>query len=372
MTAEALLAGICSWVEIESHTADVAGVARLGDLVESEYQGLGATTERVPAEGYADHLIARAPWNDGRPGVLILSHLDTVHPKGSLADMPFRVEGDSAFGPGTYDMKGGAYIARHAVGRILAEERQVPVTHLFVSDEEVGSPSSRPLIERLGREAALVLVTEPAREGGRIVTARKGVARYVVTATGRPAHAGSRHQDGRNAITEIARQLVALDALTDYTRGLTVNVGTIAGGTGVNVVPARAAIEVEARVPTLAIAEEFEAVMASLTPHDKEVSLTVTGGLNRPPYEKSPAIAALLDRARGFAAEIGFALDDLSTGGCSDGNFTAPFTTTLDGLGVDGEGAHTDHEQLYVSSLVPRERLLYRLITEGLDTPPSG
>ena len=368
ITSEELLEGIRAWVEIESHTPDVPGVQRLVELVEAEYRALGAETEHVPAEGYGDHLIVRAPWNAGRPGVLVLSHLDTVHPKGSLADMPYRVEGDSAFGPGIYDMKGGAYIARHSIGRLLREEREIPMTHLFVTDEEIGSPSSRPLIEKMAREASLVLVTEPAREGGKIVTARKGVARYVVEAKGRPAHSGSRHEDGRSAIRELARQLLKLDAMTDYARGLTVNVGTFAGGTGVNVVPAFARIEVEARVPTVPIAEEVQAVFDGLTPFDPDVSLKVTGGLNRPPYEKSEAIAVVFERAKGFAAEIGFELKDLATGGCSDGNFTAPITTTLDGLGVDGKGGHTDYEQLYVSSLVPREALLYRLIESSGET----
>lgn len=366
MTSEELLEGIRAWVEIESHTPDLPGVQRLVELVEAEYRALGAVTERFPVEGFGDHLVVRAPWNDGRRGVLVLSHLDTVHPKGTLQDMPFRVEGDIAYGPGIYDMKGGAYCARHAVGRLLKEECEVPITHLFVTDEEVGSPSSRPLIERMAREAAVVFVTEPAREGGKIVTARKGVGRYVVEAKGRASHSGARHQDGRSAIREMAHHVLALEALTDYSTGLTVNVGTFEGGTGVNVVPARARIEIEARVPTLAIAENFEKVMRELTPHDPDVTLTVTGGLNRPPYEKSDAIAALFERAKGYAAEIGFELQDLMTGGCSDGNFTAPITPTLDGLGVDGKGGHTDYEQLYVSSLVPREALLYSLVKNGV------
>jgi glutamate carboxypeptidase len=365
MSAREILDGIRTWVEIESHTADLAGVQAMVAEVEGAYRALGAATERVAGQdGYGDHLIARAPWNGGDPGILILSHLDTVHPKGTLAGMPFRVEGDTAFGPGIYDMKGGAYIAFHALGRFLkgGERAPLPVTHLFMSDEEVGSPTSRPLIERLAGESQLVLVTEPAREGGRIVTARKGVARYDLETFGAASHAGSRHQDGHNAIAEMCRQILKLEAMTDYHSGITVNCGLIGGGTGVNVVPAHCSARVETRLPTMAAAEAMCAAIEGLTPHDPDVRIRVTGGLNRPPYEKTPAIEALFAHAKSLAAEIGFELQDLSTGGCSDGNFTAPIVPTLDGLGVDGQGGHSDHEQLYVSSLEPREALLHRLI----------
>ncbi|HEX5079448.1 MAG TPA: M20 family metallopeptidase [Geminicoccaceae bacterium] len=365
MSAVDILDGIRGWVEIESHTADLAGVQAMVAEVEGAYRALGATTERAPGQnGCGDHLIARAPWNDVSPGFLIVSHLDTVHPKGTLALMPFRVEGDKAFGPGIYDMKGGAYIAFHALGRFLRSGTRPPrpVTHLFLSDEEIGSPTSRPLIERLAAESKVVLVTEPAREGGRIVTARKGVARYDLETFGIASHAGSRHQDGRNAIAEMCRQILKLEAMTDYEAGVTVNVGLVAGGTGVNVVPAHCTARVEARVPIMAAAEAVCAAIEGLAPHDPDVRIAARGGLNRPPYEKSPAIEALFAHAKGLAAEIGFELQDISTGGCSDGNFTAPITPTLDGLGVDGQGGHSDHEQLYVSSLEPRSELLYRLI----------
>ena len=365
MSAAEILEGIRAWVEIESHTADLAGVQAMVAEVEGAYRALGAATEREPGQnGYGDHLIVRAPWNDHRPGILILSHLDTVYPKGTLARMPFRVAGDRAFGPGTYDMKGGAYIAFHALRRFLksGERAPLPVTHLFLSDEEIGSPTSRPLIERLARESKVVLVTEPAREGGKVVTARKGVARYDLETFGVASHAGSRHEDGRNAIAEMCRQILKLEAMTDYGSGITVNVGLVAGGTGVNVVPAHCSARVEARVPTMAAAAAMCAAIEGLTPHDLDVRIAVHGGLNRPPYEKTPAIAALFAHAKRLAAEIGLDLQDTSSGGGSDGNFTASNIPTLDGLGVDGEGAHTDHEQLYIGSLEPRAELLYRLI----------
>ncbi len=360
-----ILSGIRTWVEQESHTADVDGVNAVMSMAEADYLAAGAHVERIPGrEGYGDHIVARSPWGGDGPGILVLSHLDTVHPRGTLGNqLPYRVEGDVAYGPGIYDMKGGAHLGLYAFRHLTRSGREttLPITHLFVSDEEVGSPTSQKLIEDLGRKAKHILVTEPAREGGKIVTARKGSARFVVTATGQPAHSGARHSDGRSAIKEMARQILALEEMTDYERGVTVNVGLISGGTGVNVVPETCVVEVDLRLPTPPVAEEMIARILGLTPVDPDVRVEVSGGLNRPPYEKSPGIAALFDHARELAAEIGFELVDLTTGGGSDGNFTAAFTPTLDGLGVDGKGGHTHYEQLYVSSLVPRATLMLRL-----------
>ncbi len=364
LEAGVILDGIRAWVEQESHTADVEGVNAMMTLAESAYTKAGAQVERVPGrDGYGDHVIARSPWGGDAPGILVLSHLDTVHPKGTLQIQPFKVEDQIAYGPGIYDMKGGAYIALYALLQIMRAGREtpLPITHLFVSDEEVGSPTSEALITDLARQAKYVLVTEPAREGGKIVTARKGSARFVITATGQPAHSGARHSDGRSAIKEMARQILALEEMTDYERGLTINVGLVSGGTGVNVVPETCVAEVDVRVPTPPIADEIIAHIQALQPFDPDVKIMVTGGLNRPPYEKMPEIAALFEHARELAAEIGFDLEDLKTGGGSDGNFTAAIAPTLDGLGVDGKGGHTHYEQLYVASLVPRTRLMMRL-----------
>jgi glutamate carboxypeptidase len=205
------------------------------------------------------------------------------------------------------------------------------------------------------------LVTEPARDGGKIVTGRKGVARFEVFVTGLPAHAGSRPQDGRSAIRELANVIQALEAMTDIARGVTVNVGVIRGGTKPNVIPEQAYAEVDLRVMTIADADEFVQKILNLKSKTDGVTVKVTGELNRPPYEKGNAGATLYEHAKTLAAEIGFELVDTFTGGGSDGNFTAPFTATLDGLGVDGEGAHTHCEQLYISSIEPRARLLHRL-----------
>jgi glutamate carboxypeptidase len=293
----------------------------------------------------------------------VLSHLDTVHPLGFIQRLPFKVEGDAAFGPGIYDMKGGAYLAYHAFRQLCATPARSPlgITQLYVSDEEIGSPTSRALIEAEGRRARYVLVTEPARDGGRIVTGRKGVARFEIFIKGAPAHAGTRPGDGRSAIRELGNIIQTLEAMNDAKRGVTVNVGVVRGGTKPNVIPEEAYAEVDMRVPTTADADELVPKILNLRSRSDGVSIKVVGELNRPPYEKSNAGAALYEHARTLAAEIGFDLLDTSTGGGSDGNFTAPHTATLDGLGVDGEGAHTHYEQMYISSIEPRARLLYRL-----------
>jgi glutamate carboxypeptidase len=359
-----MLAEIRGWVEIESPTTVPEAVNRMVDHVERAYQNTGARLERIPGcNGFGDHLIARSSWGTANRGILVLSHLDTVHPIGFIERLPFKVEGDIAYGPGIYDMKGGAFLAFHAFREMarLGTGGALPVTQLFVSEEEVGSPTSREIIEREARNAKYVLVTEPAREGGRIVTARKGTARFEVRVKGQAAHSGSRHQDGRSALRELARQILVIESFTDYARGVTTNVGVVTGGTRANVVPEEAFAEVDMRVTSPAQAEVMVARMLSLTAHEEGVAVTVTGGMNRPPYEKDGRIAELFDHARALASEIGYPLEDLKTGGGSDGNFTAAIAPTLDGLGLDGKGGHTPYEQINISSIAPRSELFYRL-----------
>jgi glutamate carboxypeptidase len=359
-----ILNGIRSWVEIETPTDVPAQVNKLATLVADLYRGLPARVERIAGrDGCGDHLVARSDWGQDAPGILILSHLDTVHPMGFIERLPFKIEGDSAFGPGIYDMKGGAYLAFHAFRQLCAAGTQSPlgITQLYVSDEEIGSPTSRALIEQEGQKARYVLVTEPARDGGKIVTGRKGVGRFEVFIKGAPAHAGTRPADGRSAIRELAHVIQTLEAMNDLKRGVTVNVGVVRGGTRPNVIAEEAYAEVDLRVPTIADADELVANILALKSRSDGVSVKIAGGLNRPPYEKGNAGAALFEHARALAAEIGFELVDTFTGGGSDGNFTASHTATLDGLGVDGKGAHTHYEQLYISSLEPRARLLHRL-----------
>jgi glutamate carboxypeptidase len=359
-----ILAGIRRWVEIETPTDVPAQVNKLADIVADGYRGLPATVERIAGrDGCGDHLVARSSWGRDAPGILVLSHLDTVHPLGFIERLPFSVQGDAAFGPGIYDMKGGAYLAYHAFRQLCANGPPSPlgVTQLFVSDEEIGSPTSRALIEAEGQKAKYVLVTEPARDGGKIVTGRKGVGRFEVFIKGQPAHAGTRPQDGRSAIRELANVIQTLEAMNDPKRRITVTVGVVKGGTRPNVIPEEAYAQVDLRMPNIADADEVVPKILELKSRSDGVTVTVVGGLNRPPYEKGNAVAALYEHAKGLAAEIGFELVDTFTGGGSDGNFTAAHTATLDGLGVDGKGAHTHFEQLYISSLEPRARLLYRL-----------
>lgn len=359
-----ILDGIRRWVEIETPTEAPEQVNKLATMVADGYRGLPATVERVAGrDGRGDHLVARSAWGQDEPGILVLSHLDTVHPMGFIQRLPFHIEGDSAFGPGIYDMKGGAYLAFHAFGQICAAPERSPlgITQLYVSDEEIGSPTSRALIEAEGRKAKYVLVTEPARDGGKIVTGRKGVARFEVFIKGVPSHSGTRPEDGRSAIRELGNVIQTLEGMNDLKRGVTVNVGVVRGGTKPNVIAEEAYAEVDMRVPSIADADELVPKILGLKSRTEGVDVKVTGELNRPPYEKGNAGAALYEHAKTLAAEIGFELIDTKTGGGSDGNFTAPHTATLDGLGVDGKGAHTHYEQLYISSIEPRARLLHRL-----------
>jgi glutamate carboxypeptidase len=360
----AILDGIRRWVEIETPTEAPDQVNKLATVVADGYSDLPANIERIAGRSNCgDHLVVRSSWGQEAPGILVLSHLDTVHPIGFIERLPFRVEGDSAFGPGIYDMKGGAYLAYHAFRQLCAAGERSPlgVTQLYVSDEEIGSPTSRALIEAEGRKAKYVLVTEPARDGGKIVTGRKGVGRFEIFVRGVPAHAGTRPEDGRSAIRELANLIQTLEAMNDLKRGVTVNVGVVRGGTRPNVIAEEAYAEVDLRVRTIADADDLVARILALKSRTEGVSVKVTGELNRPPYEKGNAGAALFEYARTLAADIGFELVDTFTGGGSDGNFTAPHTATLDGLGVDGQGAHTHYEQMYISSIEPRARLLHRL-----------
>ena len=366
-----ILSGIQRWIAIESPTDDAEGMARYAAQVQADYEAFGARVERIAGrDGMGDHLLATdarhcPPAAADGPGVLVLSHLDTVHPTGTITGpLPMRIEGDRLYGPGAEDMKGGTHIALAALRQIAREgiATHLPIRHLMVSDEEMGSPTSREHIEREARRARYVIVTEPARSGGKIVTARKGCGSFRVEVTGRPAHAGVEHHLGRNAIRELARQIEAIEAMTDYERGLTVNVGLVGGGTRQNVVPEHAWAEVDVRVPNPALGEEITRRMLALQSVDPDCSLVVTGCIDRPGYEKTPAIAALYEHARGLASELGFDLVDLKTGGGSDGNFTANIAPTLDGMGVDGDGGHTHEERLYISSVIPRMRLLMRLM----------
>jgi len=364
---DAMVAGLSRWVLEESPTRDAAAINRMIDLVTAEVEELPIAVERLPGrQGLGDTLVMRAGPRTDAKGILVMSHVDTVHPKGTIdGPLPLRRDGDRLYGPGVYDMKGGAYLALEAFKRVaVAGSAQLPITFLFTPDEEIGSPTTREIIEDEGRRASYALVTEPARDGGKIVTARKGVGRFDVRVEGRPAHSGTSHQLGRSAIREAARQILDIEAMTDYGRGITTTVGLVSGGTAANVIPHFTYFSVDLRVINEADGVAASEKILSLKPYDPDVKLTVTGGMNRPAYVKTDEIARLLAHAQQLAADIGFELvDSPMTGGGSDGNFTAALgVPTLDGLGIDGDGAHTLQEYGLISSLAPRARLMQRLL----------
>lgn len=365
-TDDSLVAGLSRWVGQESPTREPAHVNAMVDIVAAEAAAAGIAAERVAGrDGLGDALVLRAGLASDRPGILVLSHLDTVHPLGTIErDLPLQVEGGKLYGPGVYDMKGGAYLALRAFERAAASAT-LPLVFLFTPDEEIGSPTSRALIEAHGRRAAFALVTEPARDGGRVVTARKGVGRFQVHIEGRPSHAGTRHADGRSAIREAAGQIAAIEAMTDYASGVTTAVGMISGGTAENVIPQHCRFTIDLRVETAADGDTFEGRLLALAPIGPDVAVRVTGGMNRPPFERSEAGAALFATARGIAAGLGLDLVEAPrSGGGSDGNFTAALgIPTLDGLGIDGEGAHTLREHALISSMRPRLDLMAALLT---------
>lgn len=367
LTAATLLDDVRRWVEIESPTQDAAAVNRLADHAEAELRSIGAATERIPGrDGFGDILLGRVRGETAGAGILLLGHMDTVHPLGTLAGaLPFRVEGERAYGPGTYDMKGGNAIALAALKHLHATGRRprMPVTVMLIPDEETGSPSSRARIEAEARRHAIVLVAEPSGEGGRLTVARHGIARFHLRTIGHPAHAGAYHEQGRSAIREMARQVLAIEAMTDYGRTIVLNVGTIAGGTHENMVPIACEACVYVLVPTVQAEAEVHGRLLALRPHDPDVRLEVRRGLFRPPYAKTRAIQALYDHAAALARDLPFPVaGERVAGGGSDGNFTGSLgVPTLDGLGVIGAGPHTHEEHLLIPCLVPRATLWVRL-----------
>jgi glutamate carboxypeptidase len=367
LTTEGLLDDVRRWVEIESPTQDAAAVNRVADHAEAELRRIGAAIERIPGrDGFGDILIGRVGGETAGHGILLLGHMDTVHPVGTLAGpLPLRVEGERAYGPGIYDMKGGNAIAFAALKHLHAtgQRPHMPVSVMMIPDEEAGSPSSRAAIEAEARRHAIVLVAEPSGEGGRLTIARHGIARFHLHATGVPAHAGAYHEEGRSAIREMARQVLTIEAMTDYARTIVLNVGTIAGGAHENMVPLSCEACVYVLVPTVEAKAEVHSRLLALWPHDPDVRLEVRRGLFRPPYVKTRAIQALYDHAVALARDLPYPVaGERVAGGGSDGNFTGALgVPTLDGLGVIGHGPHTHEEHLLLGCLMPRTRLWVRL-----------
>lgn len=361
-TALDLLRGL---VEIESPSTDKAAVDRVVRFVAERARAAGAEVTIIPQERWGDHLLAR--WGEGEGGFLLLCHLDTVWPIGTLAERPWRMEGEQAFGPGVYDDKASAAIILTALEGLQAMSLspRYPVTVLFNSDEEVGSPSSRPLIEAEAARARVVFCIEPARPDGALKVWRKGTGRYTITALGRAAHAGADHERGINAIEELAHQVLRLQRMTDYGAGTTVNVGRIEGGTRANIVPDRASVRVDVRVKTMAEWEQISAAITALQPVLPGARLVVEGGMSRPPMEASPVTLEPFRRAQEIATGLGLTLTADGTGGASDANFTAAMgIPTLDGLGALGDGAHSVDEYIFIPSLAERAALLAALLRE--------
>jgi glutamate carboxypeptidase len=352
-------------VRMETPTTDAAAVSRLVDVAAAGLGEAGAVIRRTPGrDGFGDALLARTPGGEKKP-VLLLGHLDTVWDHGTLSSMPFRVEGERAHGPGIYDMKAGSFLGFHVLRSILRQRVPTPrpLALLLTPDEEVGSPTSRALIEEAAKDAAMVLVLEPAGSGGACVTARKGVGRFVLEVSGRAAHAGSAFQDGASAVVELAEQILSLHRLVDQAAGITLNVAPVWGGTRPNVIAAEAGCEIDLRVPDIAAGERLERRLLDLAATTPGCKVAVKGGMNRPPFAETEAITALYARAKKIAAEVGISLPKQHRGGGSDGNFTAAMgVPTLDGLGCPGGGAHATNEHILWQDLAPRARLLAGLL----------
>jgi glutamate carboxypeptidase len=352
-------------VEIESPTESKAGVDRAMAYAAEVAGGLGGRVRWHRQKAYGDVLELRfGPVRSVRKPVLLLGHLDTVWPLGTLAGMPLAERDGRLFGPGVLDMKAGVAMALAAIRALNGLGVRRPVTLLLNSDEEVGSPVSRPITERLAQGSSAVLVLEPA-QGLACKTARKGVGDYHLHVTGVAAHSGVDFERGHSAVLELARLLERVAGFTDLRIGRTVNPGVISGGTRSNVVAAHAFADIDVRIARASDAAKVDRLFRGLRCSDPRCTLEVTGGLNRPPMERKPGIVALYKKARALAAGLGFELAEAATGGGSDGNFTAALgVPTLDGLGAVGEGAHAAHESIVLEHLLPRTALLASLLAE--------
>jgi len=365
---ELMVANIRELVEIESPSDNKAAVDQLGDVVAVKLAALGGSVRFQQARAFGNHLQVDFAGRAPKP-VLLLGHYDTVYPLGTLASMPCRVVNDKLTGPGVLDMKSGIGLMLHAIAALKDWHGALPrpVTLLLVSDEEVGSDSSRSITESLAKKAAAVLVFEPSYGlNGAVKTARKGVGEYQVKVTGKASHAGLDFQKGVNAIVELARQIEKISRFTDLKKGLTVNVGIVSGGSRTNVVPAEALAQVDVRIARMQDAAGIDKKMRGLRPFNRKCKVEVSGGVNRPPMERTAGVSALYEIAAGIARGLGWNLSEAAVGGGSDGNFTAGLgIPTLDGLGGVGDGAHAVHEHILISEL-PRRAALVAGLIEGV------
>jgi len=354
-------------VEIESPSFNVERSKQIVDWIENEARKtrLDLAIERIPAEGYGEHLIIRAFPGDAKP-YLLLGHSDTVHPVGAKEQNPTRIDGDKFFGCGIFDMKSGIVLMLEAL-RYFAETGTKPsrrITIFLSCDEEVGSYSGRPILEKEAANAEACFILEPSA-AGRVKTGRKGTGMYTVTAHGVPAHAGLEPEKGANSIVELAKQVERISAIADPAVGTTVNVTTFHGGTTTNVIPEHAKCDVDVRFSTMAEAERVDAAMRSLKAIDPRVSLEVSGDINRPPMERTEAVASLFETARNIAVSFDYDLGETQVGGASDGNFVAALgVPVLDGLGITGDGAHTLHEHIFVSDIANRAAMITLILSQ--------
>jgi glutamate carboxypeptidase len=365
---EAVVAFTRALVESESPSGDLAGSKAVVSLLAAAAEAISGVTkiERVPSENYGEHLRVKAFGDSSKAKpIVILGHTDTVHPRGSLRQRPWRIEANRAYGPGVFDMKASCALAieviRACVETGLSPKR--PLVLLLTCDEEAGSFTGRQLVEAQARKAHAVLVLEPPASGGRLKTGRKGTGNFSLIARGRAAHAGLEPEKGASAILELARQTEKLHALNGVSGGISVNVGVFQGGTLSNVVAAEARAEIDVRFGTTDEAAWIENEMLNLRSYDDRVQLVVKGGINRPPLERSEAVVSLFRQAEALARQLGFELGETQVGGASDGNFAAAAgAAVLDGLGIAGDGAHATHEHIMIDDIPRRGALLAALI----------
>ena len=366
--SDAMVQTVRQLVETESPSDNKDAVDQLGTLLAGRFEALGGHTKFHRTPNFGDHLQVDFAGTRKVKPVLLLGHLDTVYPLGTLANMPCRVAEGRLWGPGAFDMKSGIALMLYAIEALRAWHEDVlprPLTVLLVSDEEVGSDTSRLITENLARKSAAVLVLEPSHgPKGAVKTARKGIGEYVLKVTGKAGHSGLDFEKGQSAILELAMQTVSLQKLIDLKRGVTLNVGTTQGGTRVNVIPAEATAVLDVRVARKQDAAGIDRKLRSLKPFNRKCKLEISGGMNRPPMERTPSVAALYKKAVEIAKQLNWKLEEAAVGGGSDGNFTAALgIPTLDGLGGVGEGAHATHESILTFELPKRAALLAELIT---------
>lgn len=364
---ERVLERVRGYVQVESPSRDERGIRKLAGMIIKDLEGAGASVALTEAPGYGAHVVASfAGQRDDAP-IVILSHMDTVHPIGTLISQPFKISNGRAEGPGIYDMKAGLTIAIEAL-RLLARRGTKParpVRFIITCDEEIGSHSSLPIITEHARGAAAVLVTEPCMPGGLAKTRRKGVLTYRIDVTGRASHAGVSPQTGVNAIAEIAKQIERIYAIARPDVGTTVNAGVIGGGTASNVVAAHAFVDIDVRIVNMAEGARVHAEMTALEPIADGATVTISQTESRPPLERTPAVVRLYERAKALAADLGVEMGEGASGGGSDGSLTAAMgIATLDGLGPDGGGAHAADEHVLIVDLPYRLALFARLLED--------